>query len=146
MIIIRKANLSDIEDLFCWRNHPSVRKNSFNNSKILWEEHVEWFSSSLIDFNRLICIAERGDEKIGMVRFDYHDEFKVYISIYLNPDFIGKGFGSEVLDLALNFFRKNNQWNCEKILAKVLVDNIASIKIFEKAGFEKNYILFEYQL
>ena len=132
----------DINDLFNWRNHSDVRKNSFNSDLISWDEHEKWFKSKLQDTESVIYIAYYEKTKVGSIRFeDKGDAIKV--SIMLNPDFLGKGLGSEVIRLGKDRFI-NEKRPCKPIIAEVKKDNIASIKVFQKAGFKESHFTFVY--
>ena len=141
-IEIREIQDDDINDLFNWRNHPEVRKNFFNTNPISWDEHEKWFKAKIKDSYTSIYIACSGKDKVGSIRFeDKSDVIKV--SIMLNPDFLGKGFGSEVIRLGTErFIKEKNPY--KPIHAEIKRDNIASLKAFQKAGFEESYLVFVY--
>ena len=141
-IEIREIQDDDINDLFNWRNHPEVRKNFFNTNPISWDEHEKWFKAKIKDSYTSIYIACSGKDKVGSIRFeDKSDVIKV--SVMLNPDFLGKGFGSEVIRLGTERFIKEK--NPDKpIHAEIKKDNIASLKAFQRAGFEESYSVFVY--
>ena len=40
---IRLANIDDMKNVFDLSNDDTVRKNSINQNKIEWEDHVKWF-------------------------------------------------------------------------------------------------------
>lgn len=94
---------SDIDDLFWWRNHPVIRKNSFNTESISRDEHERWFKKKSKDKNSQIYIACFKDDKIGIVRFEEKGDV-IKVSVMLNPDYLGKGFGSEVIRLGTERF------------------------------------------
>ena len=82
-------------------------------------------------------------QKIGAIRFeDTGDEIKV--SVMLNPEYLGKGFGSKIIRMATEIFIKER--NPEKtVCAKIKVDNVASIKAFQKAGYKENHMVLMYK-
>ena len=57
------------------------------------------------------------------------------IRVCTSPDYQGKGVGSFMIS-EITKLRPN-------IYAKIKLDNISSIKAFEKAGYEKKYFLLE---
>ncbi len=140
---LRSVDLSDIKDLFKWRNHPEVRKNSFNTNIISWTEHAMWFKAKIKEPETIIYIAFSGEDKIGSIRFEYKAD-AIQVSIMLNPDFIGKSFGSEVIRLAVRKFINNKKGANKPLIAEIKKSNTASVKAFEKAGFEENHITFVY--
>ena len=70
---------------------------------------------------------------MGQVRFD-ETEKGTYISVNLNPDFLGKGIGAKLISSATNRYLRD--FNTKKIYAEIKDDNISSIKAFEKAGYK----------
>lgn len=139
-LIFRNAAKNDAVDIFKWRNHPDIRKNSFNTDTLLWNEHERWFKEKSKDPNSKIYVACYEDEKIGMVRFDEKDDV-IKVSVMLNPDFLGKGIGSEVIRLGKDRFI-NEKKPCKPIIAEIKTGNIASIKAFQKAGYEESCVVY----
>ncbi len=139
---LRNVKFDDINDLFKWRNHPEIRKNSFNTNAVSWDEHERWFRAKSNDPNTAIYIAYCKEDKIGSIRFESKDD-TIKISVMLNPDFLGRGFGSKVIRLGTERFIKEK--NTEKpIHAEIKIDNRASIKAFQKAGYKENHLVFMY--
>ena len=83
---LRNVENTDMGDLFKWRNHPIIMKNSFNTNSISWDEHNKWYKAKSKDSRSKIYVACYEDEKIGMVRFDEKDDV-IKVSVMLNPDF-----------------------------------------------------------
>ena len=74
-------------------------------------------------------------EKIGTIRFEAN-ESAIKTSVMLNPDFLGKGLGSKLIKLGVKRFIMEKNPDMQ-IIAEIKKDNVASIKAFEKAGFEE---------
>jgi RimJ/RimL family protein N-acetyltransferase len=139
---LRNVEGSDMGDLLKWRNHPVIRENSFSTNAISLNEHERWFKKKIKDPSSKIYIACCGDGKIGMIRFDdYGDVIKV--SVMLNPDFLGKGLGSEVIRLGTKRFMSEKR-PCKPIIAEIKKGNITSIKAFQKAAFKESHSTFVY--
>ena len=132
-ISLRDATQDDCRDLWVWRNDPDIRKNSFNTQEIRFEEHQAWFQKAIGDKNIKIYIAEYENRfKAGQIRFDTKDE--VLININLNPDFLGKGLGSQLIAMSTKSFLQQNP-GVKKVVAMVLEENDISKKAFQKAGY-----------
>lgn len=56
------------------------------------------------------------------------------INIYLHPESVGKGIGSTAIQYLLKFARENDINN---LIAGICSENIPSIKLFEKSGFQQ---------
>lgn len=141
-IKLRTIEPDDIYKLFEWRNHPDIQSKSFNTNPILWVEHEKWFKAKINDPDTTIFMAYCGENSIGSIRFENKDD-AVKVSVMLNPSFIGKGFGTEIIRLAVKKFVSEKKSN-KPIIAEIKKDNIASIKAFQKAGFKENYLTFVY--
>lgn len=125
-MIIRKATSEDALDVLAWRNDPLTRAMSRVQDVVEEASHGAWFSKAINDPRRTVLIGELDEQKIGMVRFDHGDETE--ISININPSFRGRGLGYQLLCAALAYVGG-------PIVAEIRDDNIASLRLFERAGF-----------
>jgi len=141
---LRNVESCDINDLFKWRNHPDVRKNSFNTNAISYDEHKTWFRERVKDQKCVMYMAYCSERKIGLIRFEDGEE-RVKTSVMLNPDYWGKGFSSKLIRLATEKFVSENKPN-KQIIAEIKKDNVASIKAFQKAGFKESHVTFVFNV
>ncbi len=123
---LRRATQHDSHLLWEWRNDPEVRRQSFTSDPIPWSEHEVWFTRALNAPSCQIFIGEVRQRPVGVVRFDITGNSALVNIIVAER---GKGYGSELLCLA-----------CEQVprlrlVAEIKGNNIASQKIFAKAGF-----------
>ena len=139
-IQFRKVSIEDAEMILLWRNHPEVRNYSFNKSMISFDEHLEWIKKTLASDRKLMLIAVDLllKKDIGVVLFSYLDDFKAEISIYLNYDMFGKGYGSSVIRESIEYLTLLKPSIIE-VIANVVPGNIRSKKVFEKAGFRLSH-------
>ncbi len=135
IINLTKAGITDINDIFKWRNHPDIRKNFFNQETLSWDEHEKWFMARLSDPDATVYMAYHKKEKIGSIRFESRDRV-IKTSVMLNPDFLGKGLGPKVIKLGVERFIMEKNPDMQ-IIAEIKKDNVASVKAFEEAGFEE---------
>lgn len=141
---LRDANDNDVKDLFVWRNHPEVRKNSFNTNPISWDEHKKWFWTKIKDQNVTIYIAYYRKNKVGSIRFEVKDNV-IRVSVMLNPAFLGRGIGSEIIRLGTEKFISEKRPK-KSLIAEIKKDNITSIKAFQKAGFKESHCVYVFNL
>lgn len=140
---MRRMNMRDKTDLFKWRNHPDIRKNFFNEAPVSSDEHDRWFKTKYNDKNTTIYMAYYERNKIGIIRFeDMSDVIK--ISITINPDFLFKGFGAIVISNGIKKFISEKGIN-KPFVAEIKGDNLASIKVFKKAGFRRSHVIYVYK-
>ena len=135
MINARLADEHDIKDIFDWRNDKNTRLQSHNSKEIFWEDHENWYKNSLKDKNihMLICEESMDKSKIGIVRFDIQNDFSI-VSINLSPQMKGMGLGFLCLKNSILRFKKDFE-HIKYLVAEIKIDNIPSIRIFEKVGF-----------
>jgi UDP-2,4-diacetamido-2,4,6-trideoxy-beta-L-altropyranose hydrolase len=139
-LMIRKATLIDAETILPWRNSEQVRKNSFNPSVITKSEHLLWFDESLNNPTRHLLIAELDNNPIGVLRFDILEN-KALINIYLKPTMSGQGIGTAILEAGCEWI-KNYTPEIYSIHANILSHNKASLRAFEKTGFQVHYLTY----
>ena len=135
ILILKKASIKDLRDIWIWRNNSVTRKNSFNKKYINLKEHTNWFFNSLKNKKRIVLIGFNSKKnKIGLIRLDWIKNKLIEVSINVNPSFRGLGFGEKLLNETMkNVFKKNPHI---KICSKVLKKNYKSINLFKKVGFE----------
>lgn len=119
--------IEDARLLFDWRNDPTTRAMSRDTSQIVWDDHIGWLGRRLTNPDHGLYIAVIGNEPVGTVRID-HDE----ISYTVAPGHRRKGIGERMLIEARQHFGKK--------IAEVKRDNVASVKVAERAGHEVRYI------
>ena len=128
-IILRPATMGDAKLLFDWRNDPETRMQSIDTGEVFWDKHLEWLKKSLSNQNRKIIIAKIKGQPVGTIRLDIGKP-RSELSWTVAPSARGKGVGTKMVLKAIQFF------SCP-LLAKIKPGNLASMKIAEKAGFQK---------
>ena len=137
-MILKKAKFEDFYVLWKIRNNTRVKENSFDTSAVSLEEHQKWFVEKIGDENTEIYMAEHNGVKIGSVRFENQkqiDSSESLISVSIDSDFFGKGYGAEIIKSGTERFFVEHEKN--KIVARIKNSNIASQRAFEKAGYVK---------
>ncbi len=133
-ITFRKANENDMMRYFNWTNDSSVRENSYQSEPISLENHQSWFYSKIKDVNCLMLVFEDHlNNPIGQVRIQISDEKNAVIGISTDENHRGKGYASTMIRMASDEFLKNNPQM--RINAYIKLENEASAKAFEKAGY-----------
>lgn len=132
-LILRKVEEKDKLLLFDWANDPEVRKNSFNPNLISLPSHSRWFDAKINDKQTLLYIAEAEEKAVAHIRFSIMDETAT-ISYLIGADFRGKGLGFSLLQKGIQQLIAQRP-GIKQVEGLVQSQNIASIRIFEKAGF-----------
>ena len=131
---LRPVREEDCELLWHWTNDPLIRSVSFSSEYISWVDHVQWFTSKLSDRNCIFYIAwNKKNMPIGQVRYEINHK-EATISVAVSQPFRGCGYGRQVILLGC---QKIGQYSgIEKINAYVKPNNLASLKVFLKCGFQ----------
>jgi len=108
------------------RNMEGVKQGFIQQDEISTLEHARY----MLKYNNYyyICIVnEKPAGYVGVIDDD--------IRVATHPHYQGKGIGSFMIDEVMKKY--------PTAYAKVKIDNKASIKLFERCGFEKKYYLLE---
>jgi RimJ/RimL family protein N-acetyltransferase len=133
---LRNATAEDTQVVFQWRNNPWIIALSSTQSQVAWEEHVAWFNNILISSQHLVFIIElEAGVNVGVVRLDLiEDNSQALITVYLMPEFTGKGIGvSAIVNACFNAFF---EWDIHSIHAYIRNANYPSLSAFRKVGFK----------
>lgn len=129
----RYATLEDAALLWQWANDNETRKWSFSPAPIEWETHSRWLKGKLDNPGSIFLIATvSGSTVVGQVRFDLESNAAT-LSIGLDPDYRGRGFGARIIDRAVRAAFQKADVAFVKALVKV--GNIPSSRAFAKANF-----------
>jgi UDP-2,4-diacetamido-2,4,6-trideoxy-beta-L-altropyranose hydrolase len=138
-IVMRKAELSDTDITYSWASNDAIRAFSFSREAIAEETHRAWFSKRLESEQCIYLIASIDQKSIGSVRFDIDGE-NIIISYLLDKGWHGKGIGQWMLLNGMQFFcntGKNKFPGANRFVGYVMEENIPSVKIFERLGFDR---------
>jgi len=132
---LREARSDDCRLLWQWVNEPGVRAGSFSSAPIAWEDHRAWFDAKKSDpACRLYLALSEADEPLGQVRFDDCDG-EPTISISVSVEHRGRGLGRRLIEAAVARLRR--QFGRRTVHAYIKSGNTASIRAFERSGFER---------
>lgn len=137
---LRPATLDDAQLLFEGRNAEAVRRWSPEPGVIDSAQHLNWLTASLRNPRRLLLIAEADDGAVGVLRYDLRG-FEAEVSIYLLQGRFSLGWGRALLTRGHTFVAAH--WpQLTVISARVLPDNLSSLKVFRDAGFTQGACAF----
>ncbi len=129
---LREATIDDCAEILEIRNEKEVRINSFDPNKIEYAAHEKWFKGVLANPSRKILILDNG-QIAGVLRFDMDSE-RAETSIYLAPEYFGRGLG-EILLIRGEEWLRNKHPAIKQLTAKIKSDNTRSQSLFAKFGF-----------
>lgn len=131
---LRFMQISDLDMVRSWRNHPSVRDYMFQQYEIGAEEHRQWFDRKNQDENDFLLIFEKDREPIGFLHLAIKSFDTVEWGFYLAPTMqggLGNIFGQKAVEYCFHTLK------AKFIHGEVLMDNVRSQRFHEKLGFIK---------
>lgn len=136
VVRLRRTTASDADLLFGWSNDPVTRATSFHPEPIEAAGHAPWLEGRLASPTTGFWIGERDDGRpIGQVRVEVGDGAVGELSISVAPDARGLGFGRALLLAAAE--EAGRTLSIERLVARVRLDNPASLSLFRGAGFRE---------
>jgi RimJ/RimL family protein N-acetyltransferase len=134
MVTIRRAQSTDAEMVFGWRNDDEARAVSRSSKKVEWDEHAHWFAERLMTKHaESVWIIERGETPVGSGRINkYKDDHRAEISIALAPKHRREGLGRVAISQLSTMAKSMGRVP----VAYVRVSNRRSLNAFMAAGFK----------
>lgn len=133
---IRPIAIDDTDLVLKWRNSEKVVKNFIYRKEVTREDHINWIRNKVEKgFVHQFIVCSRADDKpIGVVYLQNFEEDckKAESGIFLG-EIYGKGVGTEAYKLLLDY--AFDELKLHKVVARVLADNEASIKLHLKTGY-----------
>ncbi|MDP4184644.1 MAG: GNAT family N-acetyltransferase [Bacteroidota bacterium] len=147
---LRALEPADVELLYQWENNPEIWKVSNTLapfSKYTLNGYIQNSHRDIYESRQLRLIVENQEGKaVGCIDlFDFepfHARAGVGILIYATED-RRNGYASDALKAMIRYCR--NYLRLHQIYANVGAKNIPSLKLFEKAGFERTGLKKEWQ-
>jgi len=131
-LTLRPAVQADCGYFFDLANDPAVRLQSFSQDTISWVSHCTWFEVKLRSASSRLFILEARGLPVGQIRFD-DIQGDAVLSYALDGLVRGRGWGKVIINLGLSAIF---EVGVSRVRAEVKPENLASCRIFEKAGFQ----------
>lgn len=138
-MIIRKAELKDLEELLGIYNHEVLFGVATLDlePKTLAEWKI-WFEHHNVD-NHPLYVAEVDNHAAGYVSLSSYREKEAYkttveLSVYIGPDYRKMGIAAALMGFILEEARKDER--IHTVVSVITSGNEASKKLHEKFGFE----------
>jgi RimJ/RimL family protein N-acetyltransferase len=129
---LRAAMPEDRDVVRALRNEPEAVRWSGTGRAVSAAEHKEWFETRLVDPSSRLWVARQTARTVGQVRVDVRDGVGT-VSIVVAAGDRGRGLGRRMLHLLDTALRADEQ--VHTLTAEVHPDNVASRRLFERAGF-----------
>lgn len=122
-------------DVLPWRNDPLVYLWNRTNRPISLKEHRNWFEArkqKLAD--EPIFSYHENNLFVGMARIDKVAEDAFEVSLLVNPNQRGSGYGKQILTDVCKYFQSKKSLD-SKLFAVIHQDNLISQTLFTGLGF-----------
>ncbi len=148
----RLVTKQDFSLLALWLGKPHVKKWWRDAKETLDEVHNKYGGPVVVDDPTDYYVSEVGGTAIGFIQSYMVDNYPEHadtiqldnaagIDLFIGEeDFIGKGYGAAMLTQFVNKVIRNTYKTVDFVVADPEVANLASIRAFEKAGFQKGAI------
>lgn len=136
MKIATENNLNDIVSIY--NATISTRQSTADTTEVSVESRLEWFRQH--DPKKCpLLVHEENNKVVAWVSFQSFYGRPAYertreISIYLSPEYRGKGLGRSLL---LESLELTKQLDIKTVVCFIFSHNIPSIKLFKSLGFEE---------
>ena len=122
-------------DVLPWRNDPLVYVWSRTDRPISLNEHTAWFEARKYKLaDEPIFSYHENNFFIGMARIDKVAEDDFEVSLLVNPDQRGGGYGKQILADVCKYFQLKKSLD-SKLIAVIHQDNLISQTLFTELGF-----------
>lgn len=137
--ILRSVDFSDIDTLLLWENANNeplygIFKERYTrkNVELFVMLQMQYTIEQTEQMRLMICTHE--GERLGSIDLTDYDGRKAFVSILIfEPSNRRKGFGKSALRMVVEYAKKIG---LRSLYATILPDNLPSINLFEKVGFE----------
>ncbi len=145
-IIIDRLKLDDVFLMREWGFHDTPLLEDYNFPKMNDKEIKMWYRIKTKSiFNKYYGIRNEEEKLIGYMGIKDIKHFRRIstLGIVLDPNYINKGYGTEILEVFLNEYFTNMRMR--KMLLEVASFNKRAHRVYEKIGFiEEGYYLDEF--
>lgn len=119
-----------------WRlaNDPTVRDRSLSTESISLDDHARWFDRKLASPDTRMWVFDLKGLIAAQIRYDLVEPDVAEISFSVAAGFRACGLGTRLLDATRT--RASEQLGAARLRAIVRGENAASMRIFEKSGFQ----------
>ncbi|KAJ4744769.1 Acyl-CoA N-acyltransferases (NAT) superfamily protein [Rhynchospora pubera] len=144
-VALREFELTDVDDYFVWASDDRVsawsRRNTFTNK----EDILTFMKETVLPhpWMRAICLDGRPVGAIWVTHCKDERQCCAELGYVLAWQYWGRGITTKAVKLVLGTIFGDME-GVERLEALVLVQNVGSQKVLEKAGFTKEGILKKY--
>ncbi|CAK8544729.1 unnamed protein product [Lathyrus sativus] len=146
-ISLRPFKLTDVDDFFLWAGDDEVTKHIRWKTCLSREEALAFIKDVCIPhpWRRSICLDDHSIGFVSVYRWSGDDRYKADIGYAVAANYWGHGIATKAIKIALS--RVFNDFSdLLRLQAFADVDNKASQRVLEKAGFLREGVLRQYTI
>lgn len=119
------------------RNNPQVRTGFYTQGfaephDITWTEHLTWWKSRPSSWREFLI--EGDNQVVGVLTIGQMEYWEPETGIMIHPDYWGKGYAKQALELAFKYLRANGK---KYTRTTIRDNNERSIGLYTSLGFER---------
>jgi len=133
----KARNRKVLEYILSLRNNPQVWPGLYTQGfaephDITWSEHISWWKSRPSSWREFLIVKD--NLKVGVLTLGQLEYWEPETGIMLHPDYWGKGYAKQALELAFKYLRASSKkWTRTTILDT----NIRSVNLYKSLGFQR---------
>lgn len=138
-IVLRSVDFSDVDTILLWENANDEPLYGIYDEQYTREDVAQFVENqqrySLAENEQLrLMICSHEGERLGCIDLTEYDGRKAFVSILIfDLDNRRKGFAENALHLMIDYAKS---LDLQTLYANILPENLPSISLFERAGFE----------
>ncbi|KAI4368360.1 hypothetical protein MLD38_016926 [Melastoma candidum] len=146
VITLRPLEVSDVDHFMAWAADPRVVRYCSWEPYQSREDAIRYIENkvSLHPYYRAICVGGRPVGSISVTRNQGKDTLRGELGYALAYEYWGRGIATEAVKMATQEAFKERKGELERVEALVDVENPASRRVLEKAGFVREGVLRKY--
>lgn len=139
-LLLREPRLTDFDEFWKMINDKIAKRYTGGVTTLTYEERLKLFKKECDEFGKdnnfeFAVIEKINNKYVGYCGYRYCDELKGNELLFgYSKDVWQRGYGFEAAKEVLNFGFK--ELSFDVVIATVELNNIASIKLLKKLGFE----------
>ncbi|KAL3648985.1 hypothetical protein CASFOL_005388 [Castilleja foliolosa] len=146
-ITLRPLDISDADDFFKWYSDEKVSKFCSWNAFTSKEAAIDHVATTVVPhpWHKAICVSGRAVGSVSVTPFSGSDRCRAELGYVVGSDYWGKGIATVAVKAAANAVF--TEWgHLERLEAVADLENTASHRVLEKAGFQREGVLRKYYL
>lgn len=140
-VSLRALEPSDVDIIYEWENDTDVWLVSSTQvpySKDLIEKYIQSAYQDIYTIKQLRLVIDAKDIDVPVGTIDFYDfdpnNRRAGVGIIIAPQYRKKTYASEALERLIDYGFQ--VLNLHQIYASISIDNVASLKLFQKCGFK----------